>query len=202
MSRFIFPPRPKSKIHPRQLPRFEKRGGWLAQRKFNGSRCLVLVENEKVQLFNRAGKEIPFRHYRNIRKEICALNLPEGQHCLDGELLDPRVKNTLVLFDVLQIQKYLIGVRQDKRLQLLTEICDHPTKICAQKCALEVSTHLWLAESWDRDFSQHFRELIDSPLIEGLMLRNSESKMDRAGSAPYEVDWQLRCRKAHKNYIC
>jgi len=203
MPKYIFPPRPKTAIMPRQLSILEARGCWLWQHKFNGDRCPVIIEvsdtNRRVTLCNRHGKFLPTSKNKKLRKELSSKNLllPVGIHYLDAELLP---NETIVLFDVLQLSDYMIGKTQEERLSLLAEICRNPTELCSSKIALSVTERVWMCRNGNKDFLQHFNEHIENPLIEGLILRKKGSTLDNWGSSEYEVDWQLRCRKPSKNY--
>ena len=205
MPRYIFPPRPQSAILPQQLPEEEAKGCWIWQHKFNGDRCVVVIEvgaTRTVHLSNRRGKFHPANKFQKLRQELCGpkLCLPKGTHYLDGELLAGDTADTFVLFDVLQLTDYLIGYTQEQRLQLLAEICGNPTEPCSRNIALAVTEHIWLAPHGDKDFVAHFNEHIDNPLIEGLLLRKKGSTLDHFGATEYEIPWQLRCRKPSKNY--
>jgi hypothetical protein len=207
MPRYMYPPRPKSKLLPDQLPHEESRGCWWWQHKFNGDRCVAIIEVEAsgrrlVTLCNRHGRFHPSTKFPKLRKELSGpkLLLATGTYYFDGELLAGDQSETMVLFDVLFISVPLIGVTQEQRFSLLDEICGNPTEPCEAQIALSVTEHIWLARHGDKDFVQHFNEYIDSPLIEGLVLRRKGSTLDNYGSSEYEVDWQIRCRKPAKNY--
>ena len=198
MPQYIYPPRPSSKMRPRDLPEREKTGKYLVQRKFNGDRCVTAIEGRKVFLGNRHGKWHSPSKFLGLRREILGLKIPSGLHYLDGELLKD---GTLVLFDVLQIENnLLLGVSQTDRLSLLSDLCGNPTAYGGDMLALQVSESVWLAEHWCDKFTQHFEEKIDHDLIEGLVLRETDSVLDTFGCTPYEVDWQIRCRKPSKKY--
>lgn len=201
MPKYIYPPRTDKKITPAQLDAYQSQGGWLWQRKFNGDRCIVVIENGKVYLGNRHGR---FHHpakYPLLRQELAKLALPNGNCCLDGELLDPKIKETVVLFDVLQFGgEYLYGREQPERLKLLQGICRTPSKLCDQKIALQVSERVWMAETGDDDFVAHFREFLHLDLIEGLVLRSKGGRLDGWGDQEYRVNWMVRCRKPAINY--
>jgi hypothetical protein len=204
LPRYIYPPRPKSTIPPQQLSQEESRGCWMWQHKFNGDRCPIVIDvkasGRNVYLCNRKGRFLPDQKYQKLRKELCSqnLSLPVGVHYLDAELL-PEIE-TVVLFDVLQLSKYLIGVSQEKRLSMLKEICRNPIEPCQSNIALLVTEHIWMSRHGDKDFVGHFEEYIESTMIEGLVLRKKESTLDNWGSSEYEVDWQLRCRKNSSAY--
>lgn len=196
--RYIYPPRPKNTIPPSQLSQEEQRGCWLWQPKYDGDRCIVVVDGQKVQFGNRHHKFHPSNKLKHLIPQITSLALPTGSACLDGELLNGSI---LVLFDVLEYGgKYLIGKTQVERLEILELICGKPVKLCEPKVARQVSSHLWLSLTGTKDFLANFQELTKSNLVEGLLLRQPNSILDQWGSTEYEVEWQLRCRKSTKNY--
>ncbi len=202
-----FPPSPKSKLDPNRLENEEKKGTWIAQRKFNGQRNLIHVLNGKVELWNRHG--VRHRNYKPdpiLIKQILSLNLdPTKEYWLDGELLaakpgNKEFKGTIVLFDIIQAGKYLYGINQMERLQILNDICRNPQILCEAGFALKVTSNIWLAENFVNDFEGEFQRFIDHDVIEGLVLRDKNAVLDNLGTAPYEVNWIIRVRKPHKNY--
>lgn len=206
MQYVVYPPRPEGKIQPSQLSRLEKEQKYVVQRKFNGDRCLVHVENGQVRLFSRYGK--PFDRYKTpsfLVKEILSLNLLDQEYWLDGELLNKNaaktgVKNTIVLYDVLQAGSYLYGSTQMQRLELLAKIAKKPTELAEPAIALRVSDHVWMAETWDSGFESHFTDFITHFLVEGLVLRLKDSFLDNFGASEYLVKWLIRCRKTGSTY--
>lgn len=198
MPKYIYPPRPKGTIHPGLLPNYDN-GNWLAQLKFDGDRCVAVID-KKVCLSNRHGKFHPDRNLPVLKRELSDLNLPIGTY-LDGELLHPAVDQTLVLFDVLQLgQEYLFGEEQARRLDLLKDICKTPTSEVDGGIAYQVSPHIWMARCWNGGFADLFKWFTPHELIEGLVLRKVGSIIDNWGASEYEVDWQIRCRKPSKKY--
>lgn len=198
--RIPYPPRPESKIRPGQLPRLEASGEWVAQYKFNGDRNLVYATTGSLpQIYSRYGRgHGSYKAPTFLRRELGALKLPPGEHWLDSELLASQ--HTIVLFDVLQLGKWLYGVKQMDRLDMLATICGKPQQKSEPAIALRVSEHVWMAETFDRDFVTHFEEFIHLDLIEGLFLRRRESWLDTYGAKPYDCPWQLRCRKEGPTY--
>ena len=199
MGRYIYPPRPEGKILPSQLQEMEDTGEWLCQRKFNGDRCPIQFSDGKVVLWNRRGKKQKYRVPRSLLQALQALNL-SGECWLDSELMHPRVEDTIVIYDVLQLSgKYLIGVSQLERLTTLNEVCRTPVDI-HPILGYSLGQGVFLAQSWESNFTDHFEESKDVEYIEGLVLRRKESCLTNFGSNEYEVDWQVRCRRSTKNY--
>lgn len=207
----MFPPRPKHRIRPAELPKYDRQGTWVAQRKFNGTRTVLHVLAEgKVAAWTR--HNTPHKQWQLtdvVARQILDLDIEPGkEYWFDAELLhnkttDQRYKNRLVLFDVLQAGRYLFGgPTLSERYALLQRICRSPKEMePGAGIALAVSENVWLAETFTGDFADRFQDFIDMDEIEGLVLKNATSVIDNFGRKEYEVNWQLRCRKEHKNYI-
>ena len=111
----LYPPSPKNKINPRDLSYYEERG-YLAQRKFNGSRNLIYISSDKdVKCFGRHGSSHSrFQMSNNLKEEILSsLDLIDGQeYWLDSELMNKTksdcYRNKIILFDVLQAGQYFV----------------------------------------------------------------------------------------------
>jgi hypothetical protein len=195
--RFLYPQHPKTGvlIAPQQLNLYESENRWLAQLKFQGSNCVLWVFNGEISLWNRQGK--PFTHYKiteSMKECIRSLNLkPDTEYVFNGELLHTKAKSkttgkqvvtdTIALFDVLFIGKYLLTETLEERLLLLNDICRNPKEYALDNQGLLVvrndESQIWLAETFDKEFSYYFYYFFDTdakgndryPLIEGLMLK-------------------------------
>lgn len=200
--RILFPPRPKGKMLPNDLAHYESTGKWIAQRKFRGSRAVIHISaDRKITLGNRHGTQFAkFVLDESLKNEILSgLDLKEGvEYWLDGELMnkDVNATNEIILFDLLQAGKYLFGgPSQIARLTMLHQLCRNPSKKCRNGLALEVTSSLWLAETFENDFVAHFQEALSNEQIEGLVLRKKSSCLDNFGVSEYETSNLIRCRK-------
>lgn len=195
--RYIYPPRPKSKIKPEQLAFMESQGIYLWQPKFDGDRCVAVIDDNKAVLSNRHGKWHSTHDFPSIRSELLELKVPNGTHYLDGELIKHQDESVLVLFDVLQWVKYLTGVTQEDRLKILDDLggFSHDSLPVNQ-----INDHLWVCHHGDSNFCDRFSEFIGQPILEGLVLRKKDSMLSNWGAREYEADWQIRCRRPAKNY--
>jgi hypothetical protein len=200
--RIIYPPRPKGRMLPSDLPSYEATGQWVAQRKFRGSRIVVYIGKDRViTVGSRHGK--PFANFEFTPQQkdelISTLNLEEGKdYWLDGELMNKDVGSTkeVIFFDILQAGKYLFyRPAQIERFQLLTNICNSPSKLCKSGIALEISKNFWLAELFDKNFEDRYKESLQNPQLEGLVLRKKNVGLDFTGEKEYETSSLLRCRK-------
>lgn len=198
--KIIYPPRPVGKIHHNQLDKLEAKKTYLCQRKFRGSRNLIhRATDGQISLFSRHGrKHLKFKPSKQLITQLESLNFESNQeYWLDSELMD---QEYVILYDVLHAGKYLYGVKQTDRLNLLANICNNPSELASNKIALHVASKILLAEHWTDAFKAHYNELIHLDCIEGLFLRLKDSFLDNFGYKEYEVNWQLRCRKPGPNY--
>jgi len=209
LSQMLYPPRPKGRMRFSELPGYEKTGQWLAQRKFNGTRTLVYVNGDDVRLQSREGdgKHERFQLSQSLKEEILLLDLDRSkEYWLDGEILDSKTKNLaykdkIVFFDILQEGEYFFGAPTLlERYEILNRICRYPQEKEPGGLALKSTENLWLAENFFSDFIGRFHDFIDRDEIEGLVLKKRNSVIDNIGAKYYEIHWQIRCRKPHKNY--
>lgn len=228
--RFIFPPHPGDKMRMKasSLPRLEKEGDWLAQRKYNGSHMIAHVCEGMVTLWNRHSQ--PFTTYKLTPDMVrCFLSMdidPKQEYVFDGEVLHTKAvlqatgqqaaKNTIVLFDLLWAGRYLLNWSFDERYNLLAKLCHSPTDLEPKKRGLVVATsgesQLWLAEVFKDEFAYRYYEMYEFdnngndkyPEIEGLVLKMTgpASRLIKVGNKMYDVDWMMRCRKTkEKMYL-
>jgi ATP-dependent DNA ligase len=192
-------PRPKGKILPSQLGEHEKSGEWLIQRKFNGSKATIFFDQKNLLFFNKGSLFKKYSFPSFFGREFSTLNL-KGECWLDGELLDPLVKDKIVLYDILQYNgNYLIDLTQEERLNLLGSLIVS-TPEPEHKVALRATEHIWLAEHWASNFEDRFKDFLHLDLIEGLMLRRKRSRLSDFGFRPSETNDQVRCRKGNRKY--
>lgn len=201
--KIIYPPRPKGKMLHTDLDFYESTGKWLAQRKFRGSRAVIHIsKTRELTLGNRHGttftRNVLDRAYKD--EILSSLQLQNGvDYWLDGELMnkDENATNEIILFDVLQVGRYFFGSpNQVERLQILNEICNNPKNICRMNFALEVSPRVWMAESFNNNFVDRFKESLPIKQLEGLVLRKKLAGLDSFGDKEYETTNLLRCRKS------
>jgi len=150
---------------------------------------------------------------------------PSKELVMAGEVLHTKAKskitdkqeatNTICLFDVLMYGDYLTKLTQVDRLELLKEICRDPINLepakfpGATQRALMVNQQdeatLWLAETFTEEFQYHYDECCTDQTdkqgrdryheIEGLVLRQKDSKIRIGQHGVGDVDWLVRCRK-------
>jgi hypothetical protein len=207
MTKFIFPPRPRGRMNPAGLAFYELTGNWLAQRKFDDIRCLLHIEpGYEMSIWSRHGNPHGgFCLTRDLQEEIKRnLRLDPGlEYWIDGGITVPDGggESRLVFWDILHLGcSFHAGPDQLTRIKILTEICGNPTQHDCTGIALQISEHLWLAESFERNFVRRFTESFNDHRLEGLVLRRKYSKLTDTGACYYEVDWLMRCRKPKRSF--
>lgn len=200
--KILFPPRPRSKMLYTDLPIYEKTNEWVAQRKFRGSNAVINIDkNRNVVIGNRHGKLFAnFKLTKDYKDEIISsLNLENGvEYWLNGELMNKDVNagNQIILFDILFYRRYLFGnPDQIERLRILNFVCKNPTQYCESNIALKVSNRIWLAETFEKDFTARFNESLPIQQLEGLVLRRKKGTLNDFGTKEYETTDLIRCRK-------
>ncbi len=223
--RFLFPahPAPNIKITPEMLPQHEAHGAWVAQRKFNGTHVVVWVHQNNVGIWNRKGEPLSTYQLTEEMRRCLLYGLDrdyDTEYVLDGELLHTKAKlkttqrqaveNTIVFYDVLYAGRNLTTLTTLERLDLLYKIAP-PDELETKGRAFKVETcgesHIWVAETFYDEFSYHFWEMYEYndrgedlyPEIEGLVLKQKNSKNTSIGTRPNDVTWMVRCRKTKEN---
>ena len=185
---------------PSDLDSFESSGKWIAQRKFNGSRCVVYISSDRyVCIGNRHGEE--FRNFNftksTIDELLSSLQLENSKdYWLDGELMnkDKNPSNQIIFYDVLQAGRYMFGnPNQLERIKILNHICNNPSE--KTDIALKISDNFLMAETFQDNFKVRFNEALPNQQLEGLVLRRIDGALDAFGTKEYVTTNLIRCRK-------
>ncbi len=224
--RFMFPPHPgkNMKMLASDLDAYEKQGGWLAQRKFNGSHAVCHLHRGLLTMWNRQFQ--PFTYYKMTEEMVACLNSlnidPEVEYIFDGELMHTKAKytntgvqaitDTVILYDLLFMGEALLHDDYGTRYAKLAGLCKSPTTLEPKGRALQATnvekSNVWLAELFTDEFTDRFYEMYawtDAskthdlyPEIEGLVLKREKDSYIDHGGRPYDVNWMMRCRKEKK----
>lgn len=133
---YIYPPRAQNAI-PRADTEIFSDLGWIAQFKYNDSRCIIkYCPDGTVELWNRHAER--FRTYHlpdHLREQLQTLRAllglnPHKTSMLDGGLLDQKhqaIKDTIVIWDILvRDDQHLIGTTYSDRYDQLLPHADQP----------------------------------------------------------------------------
>lgn len=204
--RYIFPPRPKNAIPDSDL-NFWDNGSLVAQPKLNGSNCVIFTNGEKLMIMNRHSQ-----YMTNVdiqRQEV--LDLFKGEPgkwmVLNGEYLNKSKQDEnrqtfnhkLVIFDILVYNSdYLVGKTFQERISLLDELYG---KNDSEKSYLySISNNVYRVKSFESGFKSLYDQLTSIDMIEGLVLKRKNARLEIGNTENNNIKSQLKARKATKNY--
>lgn len=209
--KFIYPPRPESKILPTHIG-FYDNGQYLAQPKYNGSCCnLFLIPGEPIRIFNRHGEQ-----KTRVDKEIDFPSLmQEKAMVLSGELLDKSkrgedgmIVSGFVIWDILVYgSRYLIDSTLQERLDLLEALWPITRGIVTtaglkhyDHLSFTSTAHIYRAPTYEADFLELYSDIIKTDLYEGFVLKKKDAKLTFGFNEKNNSSWQIKVRKPTKMY--
>lgn len=204
--RYIFPPRPKNAIPDSDL-NFWDNGSLVAQPKLNGSNCVIFTNGEKIMIMNRHSQ-----YMTNVdiqRQEV--LDLFKGEPgkwmVLNGEYLNKSKQDEnrqtfnhkLVIFDILVYNSdYLVGKTFQERINLLDEL--YGQNDSEKSYLYSVSNNVYRVKSFESGFKSLYDQLTPIDMIEGLVLKRKNARLEIGNTENNNIKSQLKARKATKNY--
>jgi len=204
--RYIYPPRPETKIAPDSLPVFEEMGKFLAQPKLNGSSMQVYFSDggKEIKLMNRHKQPI---ECKMDKEELKKLYRGKGEMILCGEYLNKNQKDETgkswnikyVIWDIIMYEgKHLINSTFEERLLLLAKL--YPSKIYTH-WVRQISENCYRITARDFGFREFFNEITKYDIFEGLVLKRIDGKLENGTTENNNTRTQIKCRKPTKNYI-
>jgi hypothetical protein len=204
--RYIFPPRPKNAIPDSDL-NFWDNHSLVAQPKLNGSNCVIFTNGEKLMIMNRHSQ-----YMTNVdiqRQEV--LDLFKGEPgkwmVLNGEYLNKSKQDEnrqtfnhkLVIFDILVYNSdYLVGKTFQERINLLDEL--YGQNDSEKSYLYSVSNNVYRVKSFESGFKSLYDQLTPIDMIEGLVLKRKNARLEIGNTENNNIKSQLKARKATKNY--
>ena len=204
--RYIFPPRPRNAIQDSELE-FWDNGSLVAQPKLNGSNCVVFTNGEKVMMMNRHSQYLT--NVSIAKEEILSLFRGEvGKWMvINGEYLNKSKQDEnrltynhkFVIFDILTFDgEYLVGDTFEQRIQLLDKLYG---QVDSEKDYLyRISQNTYRVKSYYVGFKSLFDKYTPIDLVEGLVLKRKNSKLEISSGTENNWRGQLKSRKPTKNY--
>lgn len=203
--RYLYPPRPKNAISPDDL-NFWDSNSLLAQPKLNGSNCLIFTNGVKVVVMNRHNQRLT--NFRLTDEEVKSLYRGNGGWMiLNGEYLNKSkmdetgqpFNHKFVIFDILCFDgDYLVGKTFEERVQLLDTLYDQIN--CEKEYLFGISENVYRVKSYLSGFNDLFNKLTPIDMIEGLVMKRKNARLEIGSSEMNNVKSQIKCRKATKNY--
>jgi len=187
--KYFYPEKPKLLV--RGQPMFKKLSEhplWIAEPKYNGQRVQLHLLDGEATFWGRQGEPLKYKPSNGVLEAI-KNTLPQvGYYLLDGELRHNKVKGVkdkIVFWDVFIHNKKLqtespYWVRRSLLLDLL-KIND-----------LEVIS---LIKQYTNNFEKAFNNLMPFEEFEGLVLKNTQGKLNLGAKSGPESRWMFKVRK-------
>ena len=202
--RYIFPPRPKNAIPDTELE-FWDNGSLIAQPKLNGSNCVIFTNGVKTIVMNRHNQRLT--NFNISDNEIKDIYRGEGWMILNGEYMNKSksdennqvFNHKFVIFDILGFNgEYLVGKTFEERIQLLDSIYGQVDS--EKEYLFKVTENVYRVKSYLNGFKDLFDKLTPIDMIEGLVMKRKNARLELGTSENNNTKSQLKCRKATKNY--
>lgn len=203
--RYIFPPRPRNAISPEDL-NFWDNGSLICQPKLNGSNSLIFTNGVKVIVMNRHNQRLT-----NVRvDESEIINLYRGTggwmilNCeyLNKSKMDETKQpfnHKFVIFDILCYDgDYLVGKTFEERVNLLDVLYDKNES--GKEYLYSISTNVYRVKSYRNGFKDFFDKFTPIDMIEGVVLKRANARLEVGASDQNNVKSQIKCRKPTLNY--
>ena len=203
--RYIYPPRPHNPITPDELNSYDD-GSMVSQIKSNGSNTTIYSNGSSYFIMNRHGQRLT--NFRLTNDEIKSIYRGNGNwisiNCeyLNKNKLDETgspFNHKLIIFDILVYDgEYLVGKTFEERIQLLDTLYGQVDS--DKEYLFKVAENVYRVKSYNSGFKMLFDRYTPVDLVEGLVLKRKNSKLE-ISSGP-ENNWrsQIKCRKATRNY--
>ena len=200
--RYIWPPRPETKISPSSIHNFET-GEYLGQPKLNGSCMQLYTDGDAVVVMNRHKQPLA---YKIGDDELRRLHRGNGWMVLCGEYMNKGQKDEtgrpwidrFVVFDIIVHEgKHLLGTTFEERHELLRKLYpDDPVK----KHLHRISENCFRVGSTKTGFTEMYEDITRHPMYEGLVMKLARGRLENGTSEMNNVRTQIKCRKPTKNY--
>jgi len=201
----VYPPRPKNAISPDDL-NFWDNESLIAQPKLNGSNCVIFTNGVKSVVMNRHGQRLT--NFRLSDEELRDIYRGTGGWTvLNGEYLNKNksdetgqsFNHKFVIFDILAYDgEYLVGKTFEERIQLLDTLYG---QVDSEKEYLyNITTNIYRVKSYLNGFKELFDRLTPIDMIEGLVMKRKNARLELGNSENNNTKSQLKCRKPTRNY--
>ena len=204
--RYIYPPRPEYKITPNELKNYED--DFLSQPKFNGSCCELYINDGDYRVFGRHRNE-DLNLFSLDKETVVSLNTDDGWLVLVGEYMNKNKKgldgkpwnHKFVIFDILvKDGEYLVGTTFEERISILDEMYGTEDY---NEYMYKVDNHsdVYRVKTLYSDFKEIWDEIVKIDMLECLVLKKKDAKLQRGTVQKNNMNSQLKCRKETKNYL-
>jgi ATP-dependent DNA ligase len=189
---------------------------YIAEPKYNGARCVLVVLNGDVSLWNRHGN--PMRtinetdeRYKELVKEVKKYVPKTGHYQFEGEFRHNKVTGLqykLVLWDCLiYADEYLNKLAYDDRREIVLKHFAVPVDTSKKVIDLEsYRKHITVIEQFKTDFKKVYSEFMSGKRklndgenwlaeFEGLVMKNRKGKLALGRKTNPDSRWMYKIRK-------
>ena len=203
--KYIYPPRPKNAIPNSEL-NFYDNNSLLAQPKMNGSNCTIYTNGESFYVMNRHKQALT--NFKLSKEEILSMYKGDGEWMvINGEYLNKNkldengkpFNHKFIIFDIIVIDNnHLIGKTFEERVIILDELYG---KNESEKSYLySVSENIYRVKTYYNDFSNLYNDLTRIDVVEGLVLKRKNARLEIGLTENNNSRSQVKARKKTKNY--
>lgn len=208
---YLWPPRPDKAI-PRSLLSYYGKRNWIAQVKLNGTCNVVAISPTGKITAKSRHKDIANGDHRmwapSAKTEATFKNLPrpnKGWYVFVAELMHSKVeglRDTNYIHDILVADgEYLVGKTFEERQAILRDLFPDIDESKSTVAYHIIDGNTWLARNHvGVDFSELYTSVIPDIRYEGLVMKNPAAKLAICSRQKSNTDWQVKCRRPHKNY--
>lgn len=204
---YIFPPRPENAAPISDIERYDN-GTMLGQAKSNGSNCLIFTDGDIFHAMNRHNQL--FAKF-NVPKDEIIENLFKCEKgkwmVINGEYMNKSqtdekgdvFNQKLVLYDILVYNsEHLLGWTLDQRIALMDKL--YGKKESEKPFYYKISENIYRNISFYGDFAKLYEEFIKIGMIEGLVLKRRNAKLEPGRTEKNNNKSMIKFRKPTKNY--
>jgi hypothetical protein len=201
--KYLYPPRPDNILSYDRIPYYEAQG-WGGQYKKNGTCTIVAFSPEgEFIAMNRHHEDHKAWQLTDHIKQVLTFLLPKGYWAmLIGEIMHsktPSIKDTIYFHDIIVHKSIqLVGMAFEDRQVLLKGLL--PQKGKSLYSHYEVDPKIWVANLITKDILQHFLNIKDKTIDEGIVLKKLNGKLKPCLKADSNSSWQYKIRYETKNY--
>jgi hypothetical protein len=203
--RYLYPPRPKNAISPNDLD-FWDNNTMISQPKLNGSNASIYTDGQKIIVMNRHAQKL--NSVKVSDSEILSTYRGDGGWMIlnceymnksKSDETEQSFNHKFVIFDILAYNgEYLLGSTFSERIKLLDSI--YGTNDSDKDYLYSVSDNVYRVKSYESEFKKIFDKLTPIDMIEGLVMKRKNAKLEIGATELNNVKSQLKCRKPTKLY--
>ena len=201
---YIYPPRPKNAIPINTIDKWDN-NIMVGQPKMNGSNASIYTDGSSIYVMNRHGQRLT--NFNLNKSEILNLHRGTGWIVLNGEYLN-KSKNDetgksfnhkFIIFDILVYNsEYLVGSTFQERINILDSL--YGTKNSEKEYLLSISENIYRVKSFYNGFSEIFNNLTKIDVIEGLVCKRKNARLELGTTENNNSKSQIKFRKQTRNY--